>query len=105
MKALVASLVTALVLVGTAWSANITPGQLAALAKRVSALEKSNAALTTYVNTCLRRQEPLAVYTTNIDYHDGTPPLVFENVAPPAAGTNPDFWVPESTNPACASAK
>jgi hypothetical protein len=52
-KALLASALTALVLVTTAWASNVTPGQLAALSKRVTKLESSNAALARQV-TCLR---------------------------------------------------
>lgn len=60
MKALLASTLTALVLVTAAWAGNVTPGQLAALSSRVTKLERANAALAARVKglddvtTCLR---------------------------------------------------
>lgn len=40
MKALLASALTALILVTTAWASNVTPGQLTALSKRVATLQR-----------------------------------------------------------------
>lgn len=50
MKALLASALTALVLVTTAWASNVTPAQLSALSKRVTKLEKTNRQLEAAVN-------------------------------------------------------
>ena len=45
MKALLASTLTALVLVSVAWASNVTPAQLSALSARVAKLEKENSRL------------------------------------------------------------
>jgi hypothetical protein len=53
MKALLASTLTALVLVTTAWASttsSVTPAQLAAISKRVAKLEKDNRSLRAAVN-------------------------------------------------------
>jgi hypothetical protein len=46
LKALLASALTALVFVTAAWASNVTPAQFSALSKRVSKLERQNAAMT-----------------------------------------------------------
>lgn len=60
MKVIAAVLATAVVLAGAAFAGNVTPMQLTALSKRVTALdtrlaavEKSNATLNGYVTACL----------------------------------------------------
>jgi hypothetical protein len=53
LKALLASALTALVLVTTAWASNVTPAQLNALSKRVKFLEQANVRQTDVLN-CLR---------------------------------------------------
>lgn len=53
MKSLLASALTALVLVTAAWASNVTPAQLNALSKRVKFLESANVRQTEILN-CLR---------------------------------------------------
>lgn len=53
MKAVLASLATALVIAGTAWASNVTPQQVSRLNAKVSALAQSNAQLVAYVDRCL----------------------------------------------------
>lgn len=73
MKAVLASVLTALVLVSAAWASNVTPGQLAALSRRVTKLEQSNAKFSTEIAgqstviACLQRgwnAQHLVSYTT-----------------------------------------
>lgn len=74
MKAVVASLATAAVLVGAAYAGNVTPLQLSKLNARVTALQKSETALESYVTTCLHGYVGITQYGGN----DATTGYVFQ---------------------------
>lgn len=71
MKALLASALTALVLVTAAWASNVTPAQLASLSQRVAKLERANAALGRRVSAAeaqiVKTQAGLADQTITVD--------------------------------------
>ena len=107
MKALLASALTALVLVTTAWASNVTPAQLSALSKRVTKLEKANARLSArlaadeaYNDRCVQAFQAVAFYTVTLHNADGTT-TTFPTWSPPDAGEKPEFWVPTTTDSSC----
>lgn len=104
MKAVLASTLTALVLVTAAWASNVTPAQLAALSKRVSKLEHANAALSVRVAAlaCVKLT-PFTDYAETIKFNDGST-LNFSTLEPPANGDAPTYWIPVSSTASCASA-
>lgn len=125
MKALLASALTALVLVTTAWASNVTPAQLNALTKRVTKLEQRDAALArslaaaqtasgdlstrvagaearlttaeSFATRCLAVFEPVVVY--DITPSDGTP--AFSAWSPPDPSASAAFYVPATHDQSC----
>lgn len=111
MKAVLASTLTALVLVSAAWASNVTPAQLAALSKRVTKLEQANAAIAArlkddeaYSAKCFASFQGVAFYTVTLHHADGTTET-FPTWSPPDAGTKPTFWVPTTSDSSCFVAK
>lgn len=103
MKAVLASTLTALVLVSAAWASNVTPAQLSALSKRVTKLEHANTVLSARVAAlaCLKLT-PFTSYDETIDFNDGST-LKFSTLETPAAGDAPTYWIPVSSTSSCAS--
>jgi hypothetical protein len=108
LKALLASALTALVIVSAAWASNVTPAQLTALQKRVTALEHRDARLeanlatqSTFIRSCLHHFAPFTIYDETIQFTDGSQ-LKFSTTQPPDPGDQPSFWLPEAPS-SCAS--
>lgn len=118
MKAVLASALTALVLVAGAWASNVTPRQLSALSKRVDqlqarvvALQKAQAADETklskyaaYNDRCLSSFQPTTIFAVTLPGANGST-TTFRDFELADPGATPSFWLPAIPNdPACVSA-
>jgi hypothetical protein len=100
----VAALVAALVVAAFAEAGQqaVTPGQFAALSKRVKKLEKDDNALLAYVGTCFSAWSPMSRYgglpTEGYVYAYSDGKAGFESAMDVTAeGDKPNFYVPAST--------
>jgi hypothetical protein len=121
-KALLASALTALVLVTAAWASNVTPAQLSALSKRVTKLENQNATLAAritpleatahFVTTCLHSFQAVSQFGDPASGNgytfansDGSTQLASALDVPDlAVGETPAYWFVEAPS-TCVSAK